>query len=402
MKYIRSRQTAGWFSTLTGSAAILLAIFLLPFSGYSSGTVTNLNWLDLDAALSGGGTVTIACDGVIYKPYATADIISTNTVINAAGHNITLDGWSGWGGQMFNVSTGATLTLNNVTVADSVLNFTVNNLLVAPGVTNGGGGAIFNQGNLVINYVTFTNNVAQGLYGSNGANGINVTSGTAGSGTAGTAGGSISGGAIYNQGTVTANNSTFSYNAAIGGNGGSGGNGGNATTGTPGSGGSSSIGGIAQGGAIFSVNTTNVSMAITNCFFSLNEAVGGQGGNGGNGGVANSSSGANGVGAAGVNGYGGALYIYRNAVVWNSTFGYGAAFGGNGGNNGQTTGTSGNTAGPIGANGYGGAIYNAGTNAIINCSFFENEALGGYGGDGSGGTTGGTGGAGGNAWGGGI
>ncbi len=391
-----------WFSTLTGGAAILLAILLLPFSGYSSGTVTNLNWLDLDAALAGGGTVTIACDGVIYKPYAAVDIISTNTVIDATGHNIVFDGWSGWGGQMFNVSTGATLTLNNLTIADSIINFTVNNLLIAPGVTNGGGGAIFNQGNLVINNCTFTNNVAQGLNGTNGANGINVTSGTAGSGTAGTAGGNISGGAIYNQGTLTANNSIFNYNAAIGGTGGSGGNGGNATTGTPGAGANGAIAGIAQGGAIFSVNTTNVSMAITNCFFSLNEAVGGQGGGGGNGGVANSSAGANGVGGAGTNGFGGALYIYRNAVVWNSTFGYGAAFGGNGGNNGQTTGTSGNTAGPKGANGYGGAIYNAGTNAIINCSFFENEALGGYGGDGSGGTVGGTGGAGGNAYGGGI
>jgi RHS repeat-associated protein len=401
MKHIRSRQTARWFSTLTGGAAILLAILLFPFSGHSAGTVTNLNWLDLDAALSGGGTVTIACDGVIYKPYATADIISANTVIDATGHHIVLDGWGGWGGQMFNVSTGATLTLNNLTIADSILNFTVNNSLITSGITNGGG-AIFNQGNLVINNCTFTNNVAQGLNGTNGVNGINVTSGTAGSGTAGTAGGNISGGAIYNQGTLSANNSIFNYNAAIGGTGGSGGNGGNATTGTPGTGANGAIAGIAQGGAIFSVNTTNVSMAITNCLFSLNEAVGGVGGNGGNGGVANSSAGANGVGGAGTNGYGGALYIYRNAVVWNSTFGYGAAFGGNGGNNGQTTGTSGNTAGPIGANGYGGAIYNAGTNAIINCSFFENEAIGGYGGNGSGGTVGGTGGAGGNAWGGGI
>ena len=267
MKHIRSRQTAGWFSTLTGSAAILLAVLLLPFSGHSAGTVTNLNWLDLDAAMLGGGTVTIACDGVIYKPYAAADIISTNTVIDATGHNIVLEGWGGWGGQMFNVSTGATLTLNNVTIADCILNFTVNNLLIAPGVTNGGGGAVFNQGNLVINNCIFTNDVAQGLNGTNGANGINVTSGTAGSGTAGTAGGNISGGAIYNQGTLTVNNTVFNFCAAIGGNGGSGGNGGNATTGTPGTGANGAIGGLAFGGAIFSVNTTNVSMAITNCTF---------------------------------------------------------------------------------------------------------------------------------------
>ena len=401
MKQIGSEQKAGWFSTLTGGAVILLATLLLPNSGHSSGTVTNLNWLDLDAALSGGGTVTIACDGIIYKSYTGADNITTNTVIDATGHHITLDGWSGWGGQMFNVSTGATLTLNNLTVADSIINFTVNNMLIVPGVTNGGG-AILNQGNLVINNCTFTNNYAQGINGTNGVSGVNVTSGTAGSGTAGTVGGSTAGGAIYNQGTLTANGSTFSGNAAIGGNGGSGGNGGNATTGTPGNGGNGSIGGIAQGGVIYNVNAANVSMTITNCYFYGNQADGGIGGLGGNGGVANSSAGANGVGGAGTNGYGGALYVYRNAFVWNSTFGYQATFGGNGGNNGQTTGGSGNNAGPIGANGYGGAIYNAGTNTIINCSFFQNEAVGGNGGNGSGGTVGGTGGAGGNSWGGGI
>ena len=109
MKHLRSVQTAGLVPRLTGSKAILLAMLLFPLSGYSSGTVTNLNWLDLDAALSGGGTVTIACDGVIYKPYAAADIIAANTVIDATGHNIVLEGWSGWGGQMFNVSTGADL-----------------------------------------------------------------------------------------------------------------------------------------------------------------------------------------------------------------------------------------------------------------------------------------------------
>lgn len=401
MKQSRNRQGAGLFSITILCTVVLLAVLLSPISSHAAGTVTNLNWLDLDAALSGGGTVTIACDGVIYKPYSNPDVISANTVIDATGHNVVLDGWSGWGGQIFSVSSGATLTLSNMTIADCIVNYTVNGQLVATAVTNGGG-AIYNQGTVVAYNCTFTNNVVQGVPGTNGANGINVTSGTAGNGTAGTVGGNIAGGAVYNQGALTANSCTFNYNAAIGGTGGSGGNGGNATTGTPGTGANGAIGGQAFGGAIFNVNTTNVSVAITNCYFTGNQTVGGQGGNGGNGGVANGSRGANGVGGAGTNGYGGALYIYQNAIIWNSTFGYGAAFGGSGGNNGQTTGVSGNNAGPNGANGYGGAIYNAGTNATINCTFFENEALGGYGGDGSGGTTGGTGGAGGSAWGGGI
>jgi RHS repeat-associated protein len=366
---------------------ITTSLLLLPIAGYASGTVTNLNWLDLDAALVGGGTVTIACDGVIYKPYTSPDTISTNTVINAAGHNIVLDGWSGWGGQMFYVSGGATLTLSNLTIADCIA------------TTNGG--AIYNLGTNVISNCTISNNMAQGLNGINGANGVNVSSGTAGNGTVGTAGGNIYGGAIYNQGVMTASGSTFIYNSAVGGTGGSGGKGGNSTSGSPGNGANGAIGGIAEGGAIFSTNSANVSVGITNCFFVGNGALGGSGGFGGNGGIGASKVGSNGVGGPGTNGYGGALYSYRNVITWNSTFYAQYAIGGSGGNNGQTIGAA-NTTGPKGANGYGGAIYNAGTNAIINCTFNENQVGGGDGGNGGAGTTGGTGGAGGSAWGGGI
>jgi RHS repeat-associated protein len=387
MKYIRSRQTTGWFSTLTGSAAILLAILLIPSSGYSSGTVTNLNWLDLDAALAGGGTVTIACDGVIYKPYTAPDTISTNTVIDATGHHIVLDGWDGWGGQMFVVQSNATLTLNNLTIADCL--------------TSTNGSAVCNFGTNVVNNCTFTNDVAQGQFGTNGANGVNVSSGTAGSGTAGTPGGSIYGGAIYNQGVLIANGSTFADNQAYGATGGNGGNGGNSTTGTPGSGANGAVGGSAYGGAIYSANFTNVSLAITNCSFIGDQAAAGYGGEGGYAGIGASTVGANGLGGAGTNGYGGALYIYRNATVVNSTFYVCFAGDGQGGDCGQTTGAV-NTTGGKGGNGYGGAIFNAGTNAIINCTFNQNEVAGGAGGAGGAGTTGGTGGLGGNGYGGGI
>jgi RHS repeat-associated protein len=387
MKHLRNVLMAGLVSRLTGGTSILLAILLFPLSGYSSGTVTNLNWLDLDAALAGGGTVTIACDGVIYKPYTTPDTISTNTIIDATGHHIVLDGWDGWGGQMFVVQSNATLTLNNLTIADCL--------------TSTNGSAVYNFGTNVINNCTFTNDVAQGQYGINGANGVNVSSGAAGNGTAGTPGGSIYGGAIYNQGTLIANGSTFVDNQAYGATGGSGGNGGNSTTGTPGNGANGGIGGIAQGGAIFSVNATNVSMAITNCTFIGNQAAAGYGGNGGNGGIGASTVGANGVGGPGTNGYGGALYIYRNATVVNSTFFVCFAGDGQGGDCGQTVGAA-NTTGGKGGNGYGGAIFNAGTNAIINCTFNQNEAAGGAGGAGGAGTTGGTGGLGGNGYAGGI
>jgi RHS repeat-associated protein len=386
MNFFRSTSRAGLLSKLAKKAA-LLAIVGIPLSGYSSGTVTNLNWFDLDNALVGGGTVTIACDGTIYKPYTYPDTISANTVITAAGHHVILDGWNSWGGQMFLVNSNVTLTLSNLSVADCL--------------TTSNGSAIFNQGTTLIYNCIFTNNVAQGQLATNGANGINVSSGTAGNGGNGTPGGSITGGAIYNQGTLVANLSTFIDNQAYGATGGAGGNGGNATSGTPGNGGNGAIGGNAYGGAIFSANVANVSVAITNCSFLANAASAGWGGNGGNGGLGSTNAGANGVGGPGTNGYGGALYIYRNATIVDSTFFENFAGAGQGGDSGLTEGVA-NTTGGKGGAGYGGAVFNVGTNAYINCTFCQNEAGGGPGGTGGAGTTGGTGGQGGNAYGGGI
>ena len=58
MNLFKSPSKAGFVSHFIKQVGLLLAIVWLPLSGYSSGTVTNLNWLDLDAALASGGTVT--------------------------------------------------------------------------------------------------------------------------------------------------------------------------------------------------------------------------------------------------------------------------------------------------------------------------------------------------------
>jgi RHS repeat-associated protein len=365
--------------------AIACGILLNPVEGRCSGTVTNLNWFDLDEALSGGGVVRLECDGAIYKPYTSPVSISANTVIDGTGHNVVLNGWSGWGDQMFYVKSGFSLTLSNVTIAGCIAS------------TNGG--AILNLGTLMVYDCTFSNNWAQGLAGTNGANGADATTGTAGSGTAGTSGKNGYGGAIYNQGSLVINGGYFLYNAALGGAGGKGGNGGNATTGTPGNGAAGAAGGLAEGGAIFTTNN----VTITNCFFAGNYAVGGYGGLGGNGGVAIGTVGNNGVGGIGGNGLAAAIYAYRDATVVNSTFYLQTTAGGNGGNNGLTIGAP-NTTGPKGGNSYAGAIFNAGTNSFINCTFAGNVVYGGTGGNGGSGPAGGggTGGAGGVAWGGGI
>jgi YD repeat-containing protein len=379
MRIPENNSRANCISTSVATAFLLVSV-LLPFSGRGAGTVTNLNWLDLDAALSGGGAVTFACDGVIYKPYSAAITISGNVVIDGSGHQITLDGWSSWGGQMFNVASGGSLVLSNITIADCVA------------TTNGA--AIYNLGTVSAYNTVFTNNIAQGLSGTNGVNGVNGTTGNGGNGTAGTVGGPVFGGAIYNAGTLALNVCAFFNNETIGGQGGSGGNGGSAQSGhTPGNGGAGATGGLARGGAIFTTNQ----VAITNCTFLGNQAIGGQGGNGGNGGAGVGNVGNNGVAGAGLEGSGGALYIYKTATLVNSTLYQQLASGGSGGFDGLRLGAPANAA-PIGGPGYGGAIYNAGTNNLINCTLYGNSAFGGNGGY----EAIGTGGAGSNGFGGGI
>lgn len=384
MQKLKTTWVGNFYSKLVAIAVTSVAL-LHPGTGQGAGTVTNLNWLDLQNALTNGGLVRLECDGVIYKQQTNPTLINSNAVIDATGHNVVLDGGSGGGGQLFSVSSGVTLTLSNLTLANCVA------------TTNGG--AVVNFGTLSAYNCVFSNNWAQSLSGTNGANGADVGSGTAGNGVAGTVGLNCYGGAIFNQGTLVINGGGFWYNAALGGIGGSGGSGGNSNSGTPGSGAAGAAGGSGFGGAIYSTN----SVVITNCIFAGNYAVGARGGHGGNGGVSPTLAGNNGVAAIGGEGSGAGLYVRRSATVVNSTFLLQIAGGGNGGNNGYTYAVS-TTAGPAGGNSYGGAIFNAGTNTVLNCTFDGNSVFGGSGGAGSSGLSGGggTGGAGGVAQGGGI
>ena len=170
---------------------------------------------------------------------------------------------------------------------------TLQNLTLLNGTINSGtGGAIFNSGTLTINNSTLYNNTATGSYG---------------------------GGAIYNSGTLTVNNSTFNNN-----------NGGQYSSG----GAIYNDGGIANvtndiftgntatlGGAIANIGT----LTVTNDTFTNNNA-----------------------------GDGGAIYNGNTLTVNNSTFTENTAFYG------------------------GGAIYNDGTLTVNNSTFTENTAF--YGG----------------------
>ena len=240
-----------------------------------------------------------------------------------------------------------------------------------------------------------------------GADGVSAISNTNNSGNVavgknggrGTAGGSVAGGAIYSLGDLAILECKFLTNSAVGGTGGDGADGQNAGT-RGGNGGSGGAGGTAIGGAVCSLGT----LIISESTFTGDSAEGGAGGIGGLGGSAivaglNGSAGAAGVAS------GGGLYTSstnQDATIFSSTFDHNMTHGGDaseGGTNPSGVGQS----GPRGGDALGAGIANTGLLSITNCTFYQNSATGGDGGDGGlGGVKGGAGGAGGSAIGGGL
>jgi filamentous hemagglutinin family protein len=199
---------------------------------------------------------------------------------------------------------------------------TLQDLTVANGNVVGSGGGVFNQGTLTLNNTIFDNNRATGSPG--GAGQIDAPNNP---GLGGTVNGF--GGAIFNQGTLNITNSTFSNNIAQGGQGGS-----NVSFGSGGAG-----GGAGLGGAIF--NEGGVVNIATSTFVS-NQANGGNGGNGGPG------YGGPGSGGGGNGGNGG---IGSTTTGTGSPDGTNGNFGGGGGSGGSLDGRGGN--GGFGAGGGG-------------------------------------------------
>jgi hypothetical protein len=159
--------------------------------------------------------------------------------------------------RIFYFSTG-TSTISGLTIS--------NGAIVGPStqaVT--GAGAIFNQGVLIVNDCTVSNNQALGS-NYNGPGGGD--------------GGTVEGGAIANSGTLTLNRCTLSGNGAAGGRGGD-----NFATFAH-----AGRGGAGEGGAVF--NYANGTLSVNNCTFNGNGATGGAGGNGYFGGNGGNGSGA--------------------------------------------------------------------------------------------------------------
>lgn len=262
------------------------------------------------------------------------------------GVTVTLEYFEIWEGEVAAANGGAiqntgTLLLNEVAIKNSMC--AGDN---GGGLGGGRGGAIYNIGDLSLNQVTINNCLA---LGGRGAHGTAPGGGSGGGGSPGM------GGAIYNDilGSCSIQNCTFSANTAQGGRGGNG-------TFHQGSGVTQSAGGA--GGGSGGAGGGNSSAG----------APGNWAGGGGGGG---SIAGAGGAGGFGGGGGGG------GASSWGGNAGPGGAGGQYGGAGGQGC-CSGGSGGGGGA-GLGGAIFDFTNNIeIFNCTFAFNQAIGGNGGGG--------------------
>src|ERR1035437_7396101 len=157
------------------------------------------------AAGSGTDTIIFSVSGTITIGSTLPAIANTSPgslTIDGTGQSITVSGASLYG--VLVVNTGATLNLNDLTIADGY------------GASVGGGG-IRNRGTLTVTDSTFSGNSASEFYGGgiyNAGGTLTVTNSTF-SGNSASAGGAIGGGG----GLVTVTNSTFSGNSSSDGGG---------------------------------------------------------------------------------------------------------------------------------------------------------------------------------------
>ncbi len=237
------------------------------------------------------------------------------------------------------------------------------------------GGAIYNLGSLTIyNSSFFTNRATGGNGGNGGAGGYGSFQG--GNGGNGGAGGVGYGGAIYNNlGTLRLTNCVFSGNTVSGGSGGSAGIGGAGPF--AGSAGLGSAGAPGSGAAVYSAQN----LTANNCTFSLNAA---QSGSSAAGGTASSGNGVN--GPSGASSFGGGICLAGIGALTNCTFATNIVIGGNGGDGGDASAMGGIVSGNggNGGNGLGGGLYNSGNVVVVNCTFSGCGAIGGTNGYGGG------------------
>jgi hypothetical protein len=277
--------------------------------------------------------------------------ITRNVLIDGTTNGVVFDGTSSV--RLFTVATNCMLILNNLQIINGVS-------------TNGG--AIYNNGVLLISNCIIAGNSATNISGTNG-----MTNSSGGNGLNGANGGSAEGGAIYSRGPLSIFNSVLGTNSALGGVGGSGGSGGSSLL-FGGEGGNAGSGGSARGAAVYSTGSSNIFVYTE--FFD-NTCTAGTAGSGGSAG-AGAFAGVGGQGADGGSAAGGAVYVTGPVYITNCVFAANSVTAGASGAD-----LSGNNNGYNGGSAEGGGLYvpSSATNAYLeNTVFFQNTCTGGAGG----------------------
>jgi hypothetical protein len=389
-----------------GVGGALALLLLLPLAAWAGGVVTSCTEAALRAAMVGGGVVTFACDGTI----TLAGTLTNNVdlTLDGSGHNVTISG--GGAVRVFCVNTNVSFTVVNVTIADgasqggsAILN--LGGVVTLTGATfrsniatvtstseqltlQASGGAIYNRGGTVnATDCSFADNIAQpawwtpcnlafgGAIYNSGTVTLDLCTLTRNSATGGpydfssVSAGEGSGGAIFNQGTLTIDRTTLCCNTASGGS-------------VVGYGGS---GGEAKGASICNLG----SLWISRSTFANNVVFGGAGGNGHDG-FPDPAIGNGGNGGGGGEALGGALFVGGPSRLVNCTLVGNQARGGSGGEGGRAgfwvdPGTGLGRCGTSGSGGFGGAACGAvydvtGLLRLTNCTIVFNSSEGGPGG----------------------
>ncbi|HVX30898.1 MAG TPA: right-handed parallel beta-helix repeat-containing protein, partial [Nitrolancea sp.] len=219
---IRSRLRFPILSALLLTALLAASLSATPAAAATI-TVSTCDESSLTQAINNaaaGDTIVFGCSGTITFPGISIFqyTITKNLTIDGSGQNVILDGnrhggddiTPPGGSSIFRVTSGVTLTLNGLTLANGV-GGTFSSCETCD-QTNSAGAITVEQGTLNVSNSTFTNNIATGLFGG-GA--ISVTLGTAtiDNSTFTNNTGWGSGGAIQSGiSTLTVTNSTFSGN----------------------------------------------------------------------------------------------------------------------------------------------------------------------------------------------
>jgi hypothetical protein len=202
------------------------ANYSVPCASGGTGSILDLNVAINSAAQDASASmVTLTAGCVFHLPSNTVGYfaapdgspsyfknVTNDVVIIGNGATLTFDGGNSPPRRLFFVTASGSLTLNYLTLNGGVAqgenggDSQADGTPGAGGAYSGLGGAIYNAGNLVVDGVTFQNNMAIGGDGGAGNNG-----------SGGGAGGGGLGGAIFSTGSIDVQRSLFQGNTANGG-----------------------------------------------------------------------------------------------------------------------------------------------------------------------------------------